>query len=209
MRTLLLACALLLASCQNAGEPFDPLEALAFIENEHGQGSGFFISPTQVVTAWHVIESGGDYTVTDSRGSVYKIESFNHILYTDAAILTLSTPSPVTPAKISCVVPKRLDKLIVAGAPMGIRDIVTIGYVAGWRERGPDGFRMLTTGMTASGMSGGPVYNERGEAIGITVEETMYNMGGGRMGVDYVATELNGVVPLYDIVELCKEEPSV
>jgi hypothetical protein len=29
------------------------------------------------------------------------------------------------------------------------------------------------------------------------------------MGVDYVATELNGVVPLYDIVELCKEEPSV
>jgi serine protease Do len=207
MRTLLLACALLLASCQEAGEPFDPLEALAFIEGDHGQGSGVFISPTQVLTAWHVIQESGDYTITDSRGSVYKIESFNHILYTDAAILTLSTPSPVTPAKISCEIPKVLDKLIVAGAPIGIRDIVTIGYVAGFNDKGNDGFRMFTTGMTASGMSGGPVYNERGEIVGITVEESMYSAGG-PMG-SYVPAELNGVVPLYDIVELCKEAPSV
>jgi S1-C subfamily serine protease len=208
MRTLLLACALLLASCQEAGEPFDPLEALAFIDNEHSSGSGVFISPTQVLTAWHVVAEGGDYNITDSRGSVYKIESFNHILYTDAVILTLSTPSPVYPAKISCTIPERLDKLIVAGAPIGKRDIVTIGYVAGFADDGPEGHRLLTTGMTVSGMSGGPVYNERGEVVGITVEESMYNLGAGRMGSDYVSTELNGVVPLYDIVELCKEETS-
>jgi S1-C subfamily serine protease len=200
VKALLLACALLLASCTPVeGEPFDPLEALVFIEGDDGSsGSGFFISPTQVVTAWHVIEEGASYNITDSRGSVYKMESFNHILYTDAVVVTLNTPSPVTPAKISCKVPKILDKLIVAGNPLTIRDIVTVQYVAGFIEGGSDGYRMMTTGMLAAGMSGGPVYNEQGEVVGISVEETAYELHG-----SYFMAELNGVVPLNDIIELC------
>lgn len=196
LRTCLLAFAFLLASCEEA-EPFDPLEALVYIEGDGGSGSGFFISPTQVVTAWHVIEDGGNYNFVDSRGSVYKMESFNHILYTDAVIVTLSTPSPVTPVKISCKVPKVLDKLIVAGNPLTIRDIVTIQYVAGFRED-EDGYRMMTTGMLAAGMSGGPVYNEQGEVVGISVEETAY-----QQNRHMFMAELNGVVPLNDIIELC------
>src|SRR5262245_25417828 len=152
-RVLLLAFAFLLASCEDINEdPFDPLEALAFIESEGGQGSGVFIDQTHVLTAWHVISEPGKYNITDSHGSVYKIESFNHILYTDAAIITIAAPSAVYPAQISCKLPERLDKLIVAGAPLGIRDIVTTQIASGYKEDGPDGYRLLTTGMLAAGM---------------------------------------------------------
>lgn len=197
LRVLLCLLALTLTSCEEP-EPFDPLEALAFIDGGGGQGSGVFISPTQVLTAWHVIGDGEEYIVTDSRGSAYRIESFNHILYTDAVILTLATPSPVIPAKISCDIPEQLDEVIVAGHPGGIRDIVTRQIVAGFGEEG-DGHRLLTTGMLAPGMSGGPVYNKAGEVIGISVEERGIQV---RPNLIW-PMELNGVVPLYDIVELC------
>lgn len=202
MKVLLLAFVFLLASCQEAGEPFDPLESLAFIENEDGLGSGVFISPTQVLTARHVVEEGDDYNITDSNGSVYRVESINRILYTDAAIITLSTPSPVTPATLSCAVPHILDELIVAGNPLGVREIVTVQRVAGFIPVGEDGYRMMTTGMLAAGMSGGPVYNMDGEVVGIAVEEIAYEQNGG-----VFMAELNGVVPLYDIIELCKDDP--
>lgn len=199
LRTCLLAFVFLLVSCDEA-DPFDPLEALAFIEGSAGQGSGVFIAPNQVLTAWHVVDGQTDYVVTDSRGSAYKVESFNHILYTDAVVLTLAVSAPVIPAKLSCAIPERLDKLIVAGAPAGIKDIVTYQHVAGYGDD-EDGHRLLTTGMLVAGMSGGPVYNMRGELLGISVEERGYNV---RPGLVW-PMELNGVVPLYDIVELCKE----
>lgn len=86
-----------------------------------------------------------------------------------AAITVSNCYLPTTYALVSPTYPKLGDTVFVVGHPAGARYVMTKGMVGrtkimGNEERGP---RMLVTAQAAPGNSGGPVFNKRGQIVGI------------------------------------------
>jgi len=130
-------------------------------------GSGFFISRAGVVaTNAHVVE-GASRVLVRWRGQTGSAEQ---ILNFDPKydLITLQTSFPSTPT----VVLGDSDALtigediIALGSPQGLEGTVSTGIVSGIRDL--DGIRFLQiTAPISPGSSGGPIFNIRGQVVGI------------------------------------------
>ena len=143
------------------------------------RGSGFFVAPNQIATNYHVIEAilnegaiGGAKLV--GKEDIYAIEnvvvhSKNH----DLAIVK------VKGVKITGIDVPALslgdsdtiqigDKVYVAGNPEGLEGTFSDGIISAIRGNSTDKFFQMTAPISP-GSSGGPVLNNRGEVIGISV----------------------------------------
>ena len=158
---------------------------LATINTKGGStGSGFFVGSNQIATNYHVIKAilnegalGGVKLV--GKDEIYAIEdivSFDK--EKDLAIIKVTAVKgtgidvPALPLGNSDVV-QIGEKIYVAGNPQGLEGTFSDGIISAIR---PEGVPPLVRGkilqMTAPvspGSSGGPVLNESGEVIGISV----------------------------------------
>ena len=149
---------------------------LGIIHAEGGNtGSGFFIGSNQIATNYHVIEAilnkkgarGGAKLV--GKDEIYAIEDIVSDEEKDLAIVKVKG---VKGAKID-VSPLRLgdsdtiqigEKIYVAGNPEGLEGTFSDGLISGIR-----GNLLQMTAPISQGSSGGPVLNEKGEVIGVSV----------------------------------------
>ena len=143
-------------------------------------GSGFVVHDGQIATNYHVIDNmwiGVAKLVKKEK--VYAVET---VLAVDkerdlAIIKVAGIDAPVLPLGDSDAV-QIGDKVYVAGNPRGLEGTFTGGMISAIR---PEGIRLVrgkTLQMDASispGSSGGPVLNDKGEVIGISVG---YRIGG-------------------------------
>lgn len=131
-------------------------------------GSGFCAyDRTILVTAAHVI-TNMDYMIAEKDdGSTFRIE---HVIEgsttKDIAFCEIPEEAEMEPLKISVAYPGRGEQVAVIGSQFGITNLVTGGNLAGmWESDGV--LRLLFTAPVSSGNSGGPVFNSRGELVGI------------------------------------------
>ena len=152
-----------------------------------GQGSGFIISADGLIlTNAHVVKDATEVTVklTDRREFVAKVLGADP--QTDVAVLKIDAKNlPVV--KLGSTSDLRVGEWVLAiGSPFGFENSVTAGVVsAKGRSLPDDGFvPFLQTDVAVNpGNSGGPLFNARGEVVGINSQ--IYSRTGGYQGVSF------------------------
>lgn len=137
-------------------------------------GSGFIISEDGfIVTNYHVVEGATSVTVTLFDGTKYSCQVRGYDATNDVAVLKAEATglTPVTIGKSSEL--KVGDPVVAIGNALGTLSFsLTVGNISGMdREITTEGtiLNMLQTDTAInSGNSGGPLFNAKGEVIGIT-----------------------------------------
>lgn len=135
-----------------------------------GSGSGFVaFDNTKLVTNYHVIEGADTIVAYTDDGYQYIVDQ---VLIADAkrdlAILGFSSPTDLLPLSLNVSGElKRAQKVVAIGSPIGITNTVSIGNISALYEE--DGVSEIQfTAPISPGSSGGALFDNNGEVIGIT-----------------------------------------
>ncbi|NDV13909.1 DegQ family serine endoprotease [Crenobacter caeni] len=150
-------------------------------------GSGFVISEDgYILTNAHVV-SGGDQikvTLTDRRELKAKLVGLDK--RTDVAVLKVDAQG-LSSAKIGNPAALKVGEWVAAiGAPFGFDNTVTAGIVSAKGRSLPDESYVpfIQTDVAINpGNSGGPLFNLKGEVVGINSQ--IYSRSGGFMGISF------------------------
>ncbi|HVI92644.1 MAG TPA: Do family serine endopeptidase [Anaeromyxobacter sp.] len=160
-------------------------------EEFHGSslGSGFVISPDGfILTNNHVVKDATDIVVRLSDGSEYKAESVGRDPATDVALIRLAKPPKNLPTVVlgDSDAARQGDFVLAMGSPLGLRDTATLGIISAKHRQelgiGAGGTYddfLQTDAAINPGNSGGPLFNLRGEVIGINTAIVSPQMGSG------------------------------
>lgn len=135
-----------------------------------GLGSGFLVRPNGVfVTNFHVVERASSVQIKLPDGREFDVTGIvaknPHL---DLAILKVEAQElPVVTLGDSDAV-KVGERVIAIGSPMGLENTVSDGLVSAIREDEPGEKLFQITSPVSPGSSGGPLFNTKGEVIGIT-----------------------------------------
>ena len=137
----------------------------------YATGSGFAcFEDNVIVTNYHVIEDGV-YSIEASAEDGTKFD-IKYILAVDEArdiaILSTATPHNLTllqPGNSNTL--QKGEKVVAIGSPLGLLNTVSTGVFSGYtNENGMDVLQF--TASISSGSSGGALFNDKGEVLGIT-----------------------------------------
>jgi serine protease Do len=152
-----------------------------------GLGSGFIISPDGfILTNAHVVADSDEVTVKLTTKKEYKAKVIGVDLRTDVALVKIDASNlPVTP--IGNPEAMEVGEWVAAiGAPFGFENSVTAGIVSAKGRSLPDESYVpfIQTDVAVNpGNSGGPLFNMRGEVVGIN--SLIYSRTGGFMGLSF------------------------
>lgn len=161
-------------------------------------GSGFVIDPSGIiVTNNHVIEGADDIEVNFANGSKLKAKLIGTDTKTDLAVLKVEPKRPLTAVPIGDSRQMRIGDWVMAiGNPFGLGGTVTVGIISARGRNinaGPYDNFIQTDAAINKGNSGGPLFNMKGEVIGINT--AIISPTGGSIGIGFsVPTELAGNV---------------
>ena len=153
---------------------------------QHGEGSGFIISPDGVImTNAHVVNGASEVTVrlTDRREYTAKVVGVD--TKSDIAVIKIKG-SDLPTVKIGDSRALRVGEWVLAiGAPFGFENSATAGIVSAKGRTLDSGYvPFIQTDVPINpGNSGGPLFNMRGEVVGINSQ--IYSRSGGYMGVSF------------------------
>ena len=140
----------------------------------YSTGSGFFLTENgYVVTNAHVVEGASDITVTTFSGENMAAKLVGTDATNDVAVLKVEgegLPAVTIGSSEDLIVG---DQVVAIGNPLGeLTSTMTVGYVSGKnRDVTTEGntINMIQTDAAInSGNSGGPLFNMKGEVVGIT-----------------------------------------
>lgn len=137
-------------------------------------GSGFILSQDgYILTNYHVVENSTNLTVTTAGGTEYSAVPVGYDDRNDIALIRVDAqdlPAVTLGSSDDLIVG---DQVVAIGNPLGeLTSTLTVGYIsAKERDVTTDGtiINMLQTDAAINaGNSGGPLFNMKGEVIGIT-----------------------------------------
>jgi serine protease Do len=178
------------------GSPFEEFFKDFFDRNRPGDGprkatslgSGFVIDPTgYIVTNHHVIEDAEEVTVILHDDTNLKAKIIGRDTKTDLALLKVEPKAPLTAVKWGDSESARVgDWVLAIGNPFGLGGTVTAGIISA-RKRdinsGPYDSYLQTDASINRGNSGGPMFNLKGEVIGVNT--AIYSPSGGSIGIGF------------------------
>ena len=152
-----------------------------------GQGSGFIVSPDGIVlTNAHVVDGASEVTVKLADRREFKAKVVGVDRQTDVAVLRVAARNLPT-VKLGDPHKVRVGEWVVAiGSPYGFENTVTAGIVSATSRALPDGTYVpfiQTDAAVNPGNSGGPLFDMRGEVIGINSQ--IYSRTGGYKGLAF------------------------
>ncbi len=162
------------------GVPMEPAASL---------GSGFVVDAEKglIITNNHVIKDADEVRVTFHDDETLEAEVLGRDDKTDIAILKVTTDKKLTPVTFGDSDDLRVgDWILAIGNPFGLRGTVTAGIISA-RQRdinsGPYDDYLQTDASINRGNSGGPMFNLKGEVIGINT--AIYSPSGGSVGIGF------------------------
>lgn len=166
----------------NKAAPKFPRKALlpadAKLLLDRGHGSAVSIGGNLWLTAAHVVANPSkrlDLRMKD--GSIRPAEILWMSKERDISLLKANSDG-VSSARLNCGVPAIGDEVTMAGNPVALENIVAFGRVAG-DERAIGHWKsvIVISGPIIPGQSGGAVYNQSHELIGISVGLALFPVG--------------------------------
>jgi S1-C subfamily serine protease/cytochrome c-type biogenesis protein CcmH/NrfG len=158
------------------------------------QGTGFMVSENGLlVTNHHVIEGAKKMFVKSNTGGIHEVESVVAVdKDRDLAVLKVGVRNikPLVLADAPTVNPGA--KVVVIGNPQGLESTITEGIVSAKRGLSGYGEVLQITAPISPGSSGSPVFNIKGEVVGIA---TFKRLDG---------EALNFAIPSNRIIDLLK-----
>jgi serine protease Do len=153
----------------------------------HGLGSGFIIDPNGLImTNAHVVKDASEVTVKLTDRREYRAKVLGADPKTDIAIIKIDAKN------LPAVTLGSSDKLQVGewvlaiGSPFGFENTVTAGVVSAKGRTLPtdSAVPFIQTDVAVNpGNSGGPLFNAKGEVVGINSQ--IYSQSGGYQGVSF------------------------
>lgn len=157
------------------------------IVQNQGTGTGVIIYQDEhiytVLTNWHVVETDNVLSVLTADGQTYQLlQSPQKLGNFDLALIQFQSRDAHQVAPVSTTDPEVGEKIYTAGFPFyeqndRATDTVAQGVGAFRLTQGevsvvpsvalPNGYHMGYTNDTAVGMSGGPIFNDRGLLVGV------------------------------------------
>ena len=188
-----------MARSQRGGDPFGDDPFFEFFRRfqgpqmrqrevpTHGIGSGFIISPDGVIlTNAHVVRDAREVTVKLTDRREFRAKVLGSDPKTDVAVLKIDAKNlPVVP--LSKTNDLKVGEWVLAiGSPYGLESTVTAGVVSAKGRSLPDDSNVpfIQTDVAVNpGNSGGPLFNTRGEVVGINSQ--IYSQSGGYQGLSF------------------------
>ena len=159
---------------------------------QQAQGSGFvYDTAGHVITNYHVVQGATSLTVTFADGSTHDATVVGSDPSTDLAVVKVDAPSD----KLHALALGDSDDVAVGdgvvaiGSPYGLEETVTSGIVSalGRTIESTNGYSIPGTIQTDAainhGNSGGPLFNLRGQVIGVNSQ--IESESGGNTGVGF------------------------
>ena len=149
---------------------------------QHGNGSGVIIDAEgHILTNNHVVERAEDVRVTLTDGREYEARVVGRDPKTDLAVLQVDVAEPLPVATLGSSDTLRVGDWVMAiGNPFGLSHTVTAGIVSGKGRiigAGPYDDFIQTDASINPGNSGGPLFNMRGEVVGINTAMVPHGRG--------------------------------
>ena len=169
------------------------------VRTEQSLGTGFVVSPDGLIaTNLHVIAGNSDITVTLSDHREFQVvEIWNGDRQRDLVIMRIQAKKlPVIPLGNSDEI-RAGDSIVAIGHPLGLEDTVSNGLVSAVRKLDKGLTVLQISAPIAPGSSGGPIFNDHGEVIGVA---TAIMLGG---------QNINFGVPISYLKELLKKPAAV
>ena len=169
------------------------------VRTEQSLGTGFIVSPDGLIaTNLHVVAGNADITVTLSDHREFQVtEIWNGDRQRDLVIMRIQAKKlPVIPLGDSDGIHPG-DAIVAIGHPLGLEDTVSNGLVSAVRKLDKGLTVLQISAPIAPGSSGGPIFNDHGEVIGVA---TAIMLGG---------QNINFGVPVSYLKELLKRPAAV
>ena len=152
-----------------------------------GEGSGFIIRPDgYILTNAHVVNGASEVTVRLTDRHEYTAKVIGIDTKSDVAVIKIPAKDLPT-VKLGDSHNLKVGEWVLAiGAPFGFENSATAGIVSAKGRTLPDSgyIPFIQTDVPINpGNSGGPLFNMRGEVVGINSQ--IYSRSGGFMGVSF------------------------
>ena len=182
---------------QNASEVVAKLEkSVVLILSENGFGSGFFVTPSKIVTNGHVVQDaatkGSEVFVVNENIGVHRAKvsdiQFSGDYAEDFALLSINEQVgiPLTLVNVQSPGDYKLDKVFAAGFPGSVIEsdenfinliqtdefsvpdlVITDGTVSSHQKVFGEVLAFVHTAQISGGNSGGPLVNQCGDVMGM------------------------------------------
>jgi tetratricopeptide (TPR) repeat protein len=164
-------------------------------------GSGVIIARSgntyYVLTAKHVVVTADEYQVVTANGKKFQIDysRVKKFANLDLAVVEFTSSENLPVAQLgNSEQIKQGDNIFVSGWPIidgSSNHQVTDGRITGFRQGDADGYELSYNNATGGGMSGGPIFNAKGQVIGI------HGRGGGNPEVGKIGINLGMPIHLF------------
>ncbi len=174
-------------------------DKVLMIETDRSQGSGVVIGPKLVLTNYHVMSSAKSATVYTMDGKKLKVEGI--VAYdeeADLALIQTSTELNIDPVLLGDdEMAYKGDKVYAIGSPQGVQNSVTEGLISNIyydSDKDIETFQISTP--IDHGSSGGGLFDEYGELIGLTTSK--YEGTSADIGFAISVYNIYGLLAKYD-----------
>ena len=153
-----------------------------------GLGSGFIISEDgQVVTNHHVVDGADSVKVKLADGRSFEAEVVGSDPMTDIALLKITSEDALPTVDFGQSEGLRVgDEVVAVGNPFGLGGTVTSGIISALSRdirSGPFDDFIQTDAAINRGNSGGPLFNNAGQVIGVNT--AIISPAGGSVGIGF------------------------
>ena len=166
-------------------------------------GTGFFVRPGEVITNMHVIKNAHRVEIhtLEGKGRTYPVSGALAVDdEADLALLRVDLPAERSkPLSLTTSLPDEGEPVFLIGNPLRLEGSVSDGIVSAIREVPDLGRIIQITAPVSHGNSGSPLFNMRGQVIGIvTVKVTNGQNINLALGVSRIASLAPGELMSFD-----------